>query len=176
MRNLQKRPLFVFGLAIVLSGMTSGVSAGADWSATNSGLNNLDVRALAIDPANNATLYAGTSNGPYKSTDGGATWHLLATSLNNVTALAIDSDNSDIVYMGRTGVAYGCFDRLYKSFDGGLSWSRSLFLDTEFCETIRTVILDPSNPKNLYVVLGPSNRIPDFLGDYAVKSNDGWFT
>jgi len=33
---------------------------GASWSAINSGLTNIRVRALAIDPANPTTLYAGT--------------------------------------------------------------------------------------------------------------------
>jgi len=49
--------------------------------------------ALALDPINTNTLYAGTSSGVRKSTNGGATWSAFNTGLTNldVYALAIDS-------------------------------------------------------------------------------------
>jgi photosystem II stability/assembly factor-like uncharacterized protein len=38
-------------------------NGGTNWSAVNTGLTNTYVRALAIDPATPATLYAGTEGG-----------------------------------------------------------------------------------------------------------------
>jgi photosystem II stability/assembly factor-like uncharacterized protein len=44
-------------------------NGGANWSAVNTGLTNLYVNALAIDPTNPNTLYAGTNGGGvFKST------------------------------------------------------------------------------------------------------------
>jgi photosystem II stability/assembly factor-like uncharacterized protein len=41
----------------------------------NHGLATLNIRALAMDPKNVHTLYAGTNgSGLYRSTDAGATW------------------------------------------------------------------------------------------------------
>jgi ligand-binding sensor domain-containing protein len=47
---------------------------GAHWTAIVTGLAANDVYALAVDPANADTLYAGTEAGVFKSTDAGAHW------------------------------------------------------------------------------------------------------
>jgi photosystem II stability/assembly factor-like uncharacterized protein len=45
---------------------------GAHWAAANTGLTQLDVRALAVAPS--GELFAGSADGVFKSTDGGANW------------------------------------------------------------------------------------------------------
>ena len=53
-------------------GVFKSTNGGGNWSAVNTGLTDTDVRALAIDPATPATLYAGTDGGGvFKSTNGG---------------------------------------------------------------------------------------------------------
>ena len=49
------------------------------------------VQALAVDPSNAQTVYAGTTAGVYRSTDGGANWFRIDSGLTytNVRALAI---------------------------------------------------------------------------------------
>jgi hypothetical protein len=44
------------------------------WTASGTGLADVPVNAIAIDPTNPAALYAGTDVGVYTSADGGATW------------------------------------------------------------------------------------------------------
>lgn len=44
------------------------------WTASGTGLADVPVSAIAIDPTNPAALYAGTDVGVYTSADGGATW------------------------------------------------------------------------------------------------------
>jgi hypothetical protein len=64
---------------------------------TTNGPEGGDTRALAVDPANPAKLYAGTSGGGvFKSTNRGASWPVLNTGLTNrsVNALAIDPATS----------------------------------------------------------------------------------
>ena len=58
-----------------------------------------DVRALAIDPSNPATLYAGTNGGGvFKSTNGGATWQPTGANFGNgsppATAISKVSGNN----------------------------------------------------------------------------------
>lgn len=96
-------------------------------------------RALVIDPANPAVLYAGTaSGGVWKTENGGASWRPLADRLASLTvnALAMDPADSKVLYAG-TGEGYlignpggvntsGLLRGLgiFKTADGGESWSR----------------------------------------------------
>ena len=86
---------------------------GRDWVGSVSGLpNNVQYTALAVDPSNGNTLYAGTTPGfgtgtpaVYKSTDGGATWADASNGLDlvAVTALEIDPGNPSTLYAGGQG-------------------------------------------------------------------------
>ena len=60
---------------------------------------------LAIDPQTPATLYAGTSSGVFRSTDGGAGWSPVNAGLTvpSVSALAVDPVNTKKVYAGTFG-------------------------------------------------------------------------
>ena len=64
-----------------------------------------------MDPARPATLYAGTTGGVFKSTDGGGRWSPINLGLTatNVSALAIDPATPTIVYAGTVGG--GAFSR-----------------------------------------------------------------
>jgi len=78
------------------------------------------ILALAIDPTNPTTLYAGSgdSAGVFKSPDGGASWKQAAGSLSrsNVQALAVDPSLPTTVYAGTA------FGGMYRSTDGGATW------------------------------------------------------
>lgn len=79
------------------------------------------VYSLLIDPRNPATLYAGTSHGVLKSTDGGSTWSGINTGLPPgspawVQVLAIDPAHSSVLYVEK-------WQGLFKSTDGGQSWT-----------------------------------------------------
>ncbi|MGH7265664.1 MAG: WD40/YVTN/BNR-like repeat-containing protein, partial [Candidatus Rokuibacteriota bacterium] len=70
------------------------------------GLTSTTVRALAIDPATPATLYAGTpGGGVFKSLDAGATWSPFNPGLFVlfIQALAIDPVTPTTVYAGTLG-------------------------------------------------------------------------
>jgi hypothetical protein len=64
------------------------------------------VNTLAIDPLTPTTLYAVTTQGVYKSTDGGATWTAMNTGLGNVSVrtLAIDPVFTNKLYAGTAGL------------------------------------------------------------------------
>ena len=83
--------------------------------------------AMAVDPVNQGTVYAGTSfQGVWKSTDCGSSWALVSTGTRasdvnrgmNWT-FALDAEDPQIVY---TNSGYGS-NGLFKSSDGGVNWT-----------------------------------------------------
>jgi photosystem II stability/assembly factor-like uncharacterized protein len=112
-------------------------NGGRDWLLRDGGLKHpkiqLKISALAIDPRNPDTIYAGTGfrsnydgHGIYKSTNGGLSWEPINNNLPvddmylggyYIQAIAIDPYDSQTIYAGG-------FSGLYKSTDGGASWSQ----------------------------------------------------
>jgi hypothetical protein len=86
----------------VSGGVFKSTDSGGTWIAANTGLTNLGVRALAIDPATAATLCAGTYGGIFKSTDSGATGVPVNVGLpsSGVLALALDPTRGSSLYAG----------------------------------------------------------------------------
>jgi photosystem II stability/assembly factor-like uncharacterized protein len=76
------------------------------------------VNTLAVDPITSTTLYAGTSRGVFKSTDGAANWIVANTGLPafSVPSLAVNPMTPTTLYAGTAG------DGVYKSTDGGATW------------------------------------------------------
>ena len=93
--NWNKRFAFVAILGFLATSLTL-VSGPA-------GMN--DVFALAIDPTNPSTLYAGTNRGVFKSTDMGSTWAEINNGLTSfgVLGLAVDPTNPSTLYAGILG-------------------------------------------------------------------------
>jgi photosystem II stability/assembly factor-like uncharacterized protein len=105
--------------ASTYAGVFSSTNAATNWVAVNSGLNNADVPALAIDPQAPATLYAATfGGGIYRSTDRGGLWTAFNVGLTNLNclALALDPQTPSTLYVGTT-------DGLFKSTDRGTNWN-----------------------------------------------------
>src|SRR3990172_1379641 len=105
------------------------------------------VMSLAADPSNPGIVYAGTYNGVYKTTNGGATWKVMnsgLTTINStklVAALAIDPTASSTVYAGLAG------DGVYRSTNGGVSWSavNTGLNDQNTSRNVRVLAIDPSD-------------------------------
>lgn len=86
-------------------GVFKSTNGGSSWRAVAHFLN---VSALAIDPLDPQTIYAGTDGSwVFKSTNGGQSWRAADSSLPGlyVQALAIDPKNPQTIYVGtRVGV------------------------------------------------------------------------
>jgi len=105
-------------------------NGGGNWAPANTGLPDVFVRALAIDPQATSTIYAGTSGafigpvfrGMFKSIDGGMSWTPLASTPApaSVVSVAIDPQNPAIVYAGTANLPP---DTLFKSTNGGTTWA-----------------------------------------------------
>src|SRR4029077_18075174 len=94
-------------------GVFKSSDGGGSWTAANTGLTDMFVTSLAIDPITTRILYAGTFGGVFKSVDGGANWIAAAPGPTSLSVLVIDPATTATVY---AGTAYG---GAFKSGNGG---------------------------------------------------------
>jgi photosystem II stability/assembly factor-like uncharacterized protein len=103
--------------------------------------------ALAIDPANQQKIVAGSVDGIYASTDGGKNWMkangVLKDKPVTVLGLAIDLSNPEMVYAATLDRA------LLKSGDGGKTWIQVELPGGE--KTAASVAVHPFDSNLLYV-------------------------
>jgi photosystem II stability/assembly factor-like uncharacterized protein len=104
----------------------------------------LGVNALAVDPTNSDVVYAGTTNGLYKSTDQAEHWRKVVGSIQHayVSAIQLDPTKPSTLYLATS-------DRVQKSEDGGDTWQPKT--DGLEAASIRSLQLSPMNPQTLYV-------------------------
>jgi photosystem II stability/assembly factor-like uncharacterized protein len=119
----------------------------------NRGGRSIAVAGSAARP--NEYYFGATGGGIWKTTDGGTTWRPVADEAlrsSSVGALAVSESNPDIVFAGmgevelRGNVIQG--DGVYKSADGGKTWSPVGLTDSQNIARIR---IHPSNPSVVYV-------------------------
>jgi photosystem II stability/assembly factor-like uncharacterized protein len=146
--------------AATFSELLKTTDGGKHWSAADSGMAFVG-SPLAIDPQNTSTTFAiGCTIANYicgvvKSADGGASWSVSQAlpDFGNlwVTTLTIDPRNSNVVYATIQEFDECGEETLYKSVDGGMSWSHSLFSDLGVSAgCILGLAVDPRNTNNLY--------------------------
>lgn len=116
-RCLEAAPLAVY--AGTPGGVFKSIDGGANWIAVNNGLTtggNLDVRALAINPATPETLYLTgvTGRGTWMTTDGVSNWTKPPSAAGGF-ALAVDPGDPATVYDAAPFVVSG-------TIDGGANW------------------------------------------------------
>ncbi|MDW3649608.1 MAG: T9SS type A sorting domain-containing protein [Bacteroidia bacterium] len=148
---------------------------GAGFSVTPRGPNNFGGRTRAIafdrsDATNNTILAGGVSSGVFRTTNGGTSWTKVSSNseIHNVTTIVQDprAGFQNIFYYG-TGEALGNSASLgspfrghgvWKSVDGGLSWTRQANSNTGTLETfqcadyIYRLAIDPTNG-NIYMAI-----------------------
>jgi ribosomal protein S11 len=73
-------------------------------------LNNLNISSLIV---NSNTIYAGTNNGVFISTNNGSTWTQTGAYIQNILSLAA---NGNSIFAGSN------YNGVYKSTDNGISW------------------------------------------------------
>ena len=127
-------------------------------------------------PTNPKVIYTGTAGGGvWKSDNAGTTFRpIFDDHSQSIGAVELDPNDPDnIIYVGtgepwpRNSVSIG--DGLYKSIDGGKSWSNIGFKNSE---RISDVIVNPDNSNEVYVgVLGALWSDSEERGVF--KSSDG---
>ncbi|MEP6920076.1 MAG: carboxypeptidase regulatory-like domain-containing protein [bacterium] len=141
------------------------LNGGTNWSFAGTGLPTT-VNTLAINPTTPNTLYAGTSVGMFRTTDGGVTWTqinaglLLArsdgsTSTPLINCIAIDPTNPTTVYAApnfaaaNNGSSYS-FATIFKSVNSGGTWTAQGNGFNNAFTRFSSVVVDPGNASNVY--------------------------
>jgi photosystem II stability/assembly factor-like uncharacterized protein len=141
---------------LLYAGTTGGAyrsrDGAASWQKVNTGLIPeemldaslaLGVNQLLVDPVDPKIVYAGTTNGLFKTTDRAESWTRIGQTLPDqyISSLVIHPTRHDTLYVGgRAGVL--------KSADGGHTWkAMNGGLATL---NIRTLVMSPRDPQLLY--------------------------
>lgn len=153
--------------------------AGLTWINISDGqLKTGSVGAIAVAPSDPNVIYVGMGEHPvrgvmtsfgdgiYKSTDAGKTWINIGLPLTrHISAVRIHPENTDIVYVAAQGAVHGPTKErgVYKTTDGGRTWSKILYVDENTGAV--DLSMDLNNPRILYAGMWEHRRYP-----WTVKS------
>lgn len=172
---------------------------GTHWNRAATGLAVVSVGALAVNRFDPGMIYAAAGNSLFKSVDSGTTWNKLFTFQLTIPpgspfgapfapdspayprSLLIDFSDPDILYAS-TYRGNGCYfadNLLFKSTDGGSTWTDSVSPDRSGCvlggpfgPSAGLKAMDPSDPNTLYV----SETDDEDGGYWLLRSKDGGAT
>lgn len=177
----------------------AATASGGVWKTENEGITwkpifenevTTSIGDVEVDPKNPETVWVGTGEanifrsshagcGIYKSTDGGKTWKNMGLeNTNTIARIVINPKNTDIVYVATGGNEWTNNPErgIYKTTDGGKTWSRVLYIDEG--TAANDLVMDPKDPNTLYATTW--ERIRDKWNDprtYADHKSSGvWKT
>ncbi len=164
-----------------------GTASGGVWKSSNEGRSwkpifdkepVYSIGDVAVAPSDPNVIYVGTGeannsrssyygNGVYRSNDGGQSWTYLGLKeTQHIGRIVVDPTNPDIVYVAALGHLYSPNPQrgLYKSTDGGKTWTKSLAIKADGKDIgVFDVAMDPGNPNVLYASAYPKVRRPWFF-------------
>jgi photosystem II stability/assembly factor-like uncharacterized protein len=161
---------FLFGGAD--GGVWKTTDAGVTWSPIFDRGRASSIGALAIAPSDPKVLWIGTGQvhqrwdvvsgeGIFRSTDGGATWQAagLADS-RHIGKIWVDPGNPEVAVVAALGHLFGPGGErgLYRTENGGKTWTRVLFHDDDTGAV--EIVGDPAHPERLYAALWQVRRHP----------------
>jgi len=178
----------------------AGAASGGVWKSTDGGTTFAPIfdgqpvaaiGALAVAPSSPSTVWAGTGeawvirpsdvigDGLYKSTDAGATWTRMGLDeTGRIGRIIVHPTDPNIVYVCALGRVTGAQPErgVFKTTDGGRTWTRSLFVDQNTgCSGLS---MDAKNPNVLMagtwqVEMHPWAMLSGGPGSAIYKSTDG---
>ena len=179
-----------------------GSASGGVWKSVNEGttfepvfdeMPTASIGDIAIDPKNPDVVWVGTGEanifrssnagcGIFKTTDGGKTWQNMGLeNTHTIPRIRINPVNTDIVYVAACGHEWTPNeDRgLYKTMDGGKTWTKILYLDN--LTGVNDLVLDPREPDTIYCTTWQHIRqkwndprtYKDYKNNGTWKSTDG---
>ncbi len=168
---LWSNPSIIY-LGTASGGVWKSENGGGSWKPVFDEQPIQNIGSVAITQTNPSIVWAGTGEGNprnsvsigegiYKSLDGGKTWKCMGLQkTRNIHRIIIDPTNPDIVYAGAIGNPFNEHPErgVYKTTDGGETWK--LILHTNDTSGVGDMIIDPSNPKKLFVAMWQHRRTP----------------
>ena len=132
---------------------------GTTWTPVFDNYGSFSIGWITIDPKNPSIVWVGTGennsqraaaygDGVYKSEDGGRTFRNVGLKTSeHIGRIVVDPRDSNVVYVAAQGPLWkGGGERgLYKTTDGGKTWSQSLIKVDDYTGCT-DVVMDPNNP------------------------------
>jgi hypothetical protein len=181
---------FYFGA--VNGGVWETRDAGRTWDPIFDDVPVGSIGALAIAPTAPNVIYVGTGEadmrsdiaqglGLYRSDDGGRTWTARGLAdTRQIARVLVDPRDADTVLVAALGHPYGPNEQrgVFRSTDGGLTWTRTLFRDADTGAV--DLAFKPGDPDTVYAALWQTRRPPWSVyppsngpGGGLYKSSDG---
>jgi len=143
-------------------GVFRSVNAGTSFEPVFEEYGSASIGDIAIDQTNPDVVYIGTGepnnrqtstvgDGIYKTTDGGESFtHIGLRETQTIARIVIDPRDSEVVYVAAPGHLFGPNEErgLFKTTNGGESWTRVLYVDED--TGVTDVAIDPDDPNVLY--------------------------
>ena len=181
----------LFYMGATGGGVWRTTDAGASWqSLADSSFGTGSVGAIAVAPSDPNVIVVGMGESPirgnvshgdgvYRSTDAGRTWrHVGLERTSQIARVCVDPRDPDVIYVAALGRVFGPNEErgIYRTKDGGRTWSRILFVDARTGAS--DLVIDPTNPRILYAGFWQVQRRPWTLesggpGSGLWKSVDG---
>lgn len=157
----------------------AGTASGGVFKTTNGGITwdpvfddqpNSTIGDVTVDPSDPSIVWVGTGeannrqssswgNGVYKSTDAGKTWkHVGLDGSMHIGRIVVSPADPNIVYVAAGGSLWGASKErgVYKTTDGGKTWSNVLFVNEDTGAT--DIAMDPNSPGTLIAAMYQRRR------------------
>jgi hypothetical protein len=134
---------YALGVLKTTDGGLTWNNTGLSWAVTN----NRTTSRLLIDPSDSQKVIAATSNGIYRTTNGGASWTQVQT--GSFKDLKFNPSNPLIMYA--TGATY------YRSADGGATWTNITSGLPTTDVTRMALAVSSDNASYVYILAGKSS-------------------
>lgn len=146
-------------VAVASGGVWKTTNAGTTWKPVFDGEGSYSIGCVVMDPKNPDVVWVGTGennsqrsvgygDGVYRSDDGGTTWKNVGLPQSeHIGKILLDPRDSNTVYVAAQGPLWGPGgDRgLYKSTDGGQTWSKVLAISEN--TGVTDVVLDTTQSR-----------------------------
>ena len=180
----------VWYVAVGSGGVWKTHNSGTTWTPIFDNQSSFSIGAITIDPSNPHTIWVGTGenvggrhvafgDGVYVSYDDGASWKNMGLkNSEHLSKIIVHPEDSNTIWVASQGPLWtsGGERGIYKSVDGGQTWTRTLG-DAEWIGAT-DLLIDPRNPNLLYAATWQRHRtVAGYLGggpgSGLHKSTDG---
>ncbi len=153
---------YIMYIGFATGGVFKTINNGTTWTPVFDTYSAASIGDIAVSQKNPNIVWIGTGepnnrqsstfgDGIYKSTDAGKTFRKVGLKdTQTIARIVVDPRNDDVVYVAVPGHLFGPNpDRgLYKTVDGGKTWTKAKFIDNDTGFT--DVVIDPNKPDTLY--------------------------
>ena len=149
-------------VAFATGGLWTSANEGTSWMPIFDHEAVSSIGDIAVDPSNPDTIWVGSGevnprnsvswgDGVYKSADGGKTWtNTGLKDTNHIGRVIVDPRSPNTVYVAALGHMWGSSKErgVFKTTDGGLTWTSSLFVNEDTGAV--DLVMDPLDSNTLY--------------------------